>query len=289
MRIPLGAIVAAAFLCGASLQAPAADTGANPQDLVRASLEADVAAATPGGSFTLGIRLKMKEHWHTYWVNPGETGEATRIQVSGPAGFEFGAVQWPVPRRFDVDGASAYGYEDEVLLMIPVKVSQVAAGHGGQAAIHAEVTWLSCKEECVEGSAKLAIQLDMAHAPKPGTAAAEFARWKSRLPVGLDHPSASQAIAGVEQTMAKDGSPAAGLTVTWKQPPVKVEWYPVSTEAVAIEDVKVVHEAGVSRIAYKPNVFNAQAIAAGRVEGVLVFEDSHGRRTGVWTPIRVMK
>src|SRR5437870_4465220 len=59
-------------------------------DLVKASLLADVEAAAPGSSFHLGVLLKMKEHWHTYWVNPGESGNATEIRPTGPAGFTFG-------------------------------------------------------------------------------------------------------------------------------------------------------------------------------------------------------
>src|SRR5687767_12886440 len=91
-------------------------------DLVKPSLLADAATVAPGGSFTLGVRLKMKPHWHTYWVNPGEAGDATKVSLTGPPGFEFGAVQWPLPSMIDAPGGITYGYEDEVLLLVPVTV-----------------------------------------------------------------------------------------------------------------------------------------------------------------------
>src|SRR4051812_41622961 len=91
-------------------------------DLVKATVLADVEAVAPGGTFTLGVRLKVTPGWHVYWVNPGETGDATRVVVTGPTGFEFGPVQYPIPTKIEVDGGVAYGYENEVLLLIPVKV-----------------------------------------------------------------------------------------------------------------------------------------------------------------------
>src|SRR5688500_145148 len=100
MRIPLkhaSAVATLLLVAATGLASPAsADT-----DSVQATLLADADAAAPGRAFTLGVRLKMKPHWHTYWVNPGEYGTPTRVKLTGPAGFEFGAVQWPLPTKID--------------------------------------------------------------------------------------------------------------------------------------------------------------------------------------------
>src|SRR5688572_20202110 len=111
---------------------------------VTAKLLASADAAVPGETFTLGVHLKIPAEWHTYWINPGESGQATQIKLSGPPGFEFGAIQWPLPKRIDAPGGVSYGYEDEVLLMVPVRVGRDVAAGG---AITAEVSWLVCKEE----------------------------------------------------------------------------------------------------------------------------------------------
>src|SRR5262249_3203221 len=81
----------------------------DPAHLVQASLVADVDAAVPGQSFTLGVRLKMAAHWHTYWINPGETGNATQFKFSGPAGVEFGPVAWPLPYQIGAIGGISFG------------------------------------------------------------------------------------------------------------------------------------------------------------------------------------
>jgi len=48
------------------------------QTQVRATLVAADSAIQPGRPFTVALRLQHKEHWHTYWINPG-TGLATSL------------------------------------------------------------------------------------------------------------------------------------------------------------------------------------------------------------------
>lgn len=78
--------IAAAFAVLLSLafaQARAQDVS----DLVRVELLSEPAAITPGEPFQVGIRLTMKEHWHTYWRNPGDSGEPTTVTWKLPDGF----------------------------------------------------------------------------------------------------------------------------------------------------------------------------------------------------------
>ena len=246
------------------------------EKLVEASLLADVDAVAPGKSFTLGLRLKMKEHWHTYWLNPGESGEPTQIKFTAPEGFEFGAIQWPLPSKINTNGAITYGYENQVLLLIPVTVSK-SASIGGKAEIQAAASWLSCHDDlCVEGEAKLAITLPINDQAKSASEEL-FTAWRQRLPVELDAgQAATQQMAGVDE-----------LTVTWVNPPRSVDWYPVSTAAVLIEQVAVEHYQAQTRIRFIPKVFKPEGVSEGRVDGLLVYEDEQGRRRGIWTPIRI--
>ena len=71
----------------------------NAADLVKVELLAEPAAIMPGEPFTVGIKLSMKEHWHTYWRNPGDSGEPTQVTWKLPQGF--------VGRRSRVAGAVA--------------------------------------------------------------------------------------------------------------------------------------------------------------------------------------
>ena len=53
---------------------------------VEAELVAERAAAAPGGTLTVALRLKIIPHWHTYWRNPGDSGEPTALEWRLPAG-----------------------------------------------------------------------------------------------------------------------------------------------------------------------------------------------------------
>ena len=40
-------------------------------ELVQAELIAEPVAISPGEPFWVGLRLRIKQHWHVYWRNPG--------------------------------------------------------------------------------------------------------------------------------------------------------------------------------------------------------------------------
>ena len=50
---------------------------------VKARLVASQAAVAPGQRFTVALEQTIKSHWHTYWLNPGDSGQATTIDWSG--------------------------------------------------------------------------------------------------------------------------------------------------------------------------------------------------------------
>jgi len=62
-------------------------------DHVESELISEVAAIQPGVPFTVGLRMKMDEHWHTYWLNPGDSGLATTIAWTLPEGFRAGDIR----------------------------------------------------------------------------------------------------------------------------------------------------------------------------------------------------
>ncbi|QOV91303.1 protein-disulfide reductase DsbD domain-containing protein [Humisphaera borealis] len=262
-----------------------------PKELVKATLFADVETVSAGSAFHVGVVLKMAPHWHTYWINPGETGTPTSIKLTGPKGFSFGKIQWPTPTKIVMDGAITYGYEDEVLLRVPVSVAK-DADLSGAVTIDADVEWLSCKDTCIEGSAKLSINLAAAATTKPANGDL-FGKWASRLTVGRDHPSAA-AVEKIEQPAMPGGEYDARLNIAWKQRPEKVEWFPVATPAVAIENIEIKHDGNRTTVHFKPNVFDAKEVprqasplTGGIVDGVLVWTTESGQRIAVAAPVVV--
>jgi thiol:disulfide interchange protein len=158
----------------AAAGAPQASAQAAPpmSELVQAELLAEPATIAPGQPFWVAVRLRMKEGWHTYWRNPGDSGEATAITWQLPPGFEAGPIQWPMPHRLPVAHLLNFGYERETTLLTEIKSSSNVDAKR-PVSIAANVSWLVCQKECIPGEARLPLTLPIAGAgrssgPAPG-------------------------------------------------------------------------------------------------------------------------
>jgi thiol:disulfide interchange protein/DsbC/DsbD-like thiol-disulfide interchange protein len=137
-----------------------ADAGSSEAatEQVRAQLIASVDAVHPGDTIQVGVHQQIIPHWHTYWVNPGDSGLATTIDYDLPAGATAGDIQWPTPGRITLGPVTNYGYENEVTLLSSVKVPDDAA-IGDAFPVKARVKWLVCEEICIPQRAELALDL----------------------------------------------------------------------------------------------------------------------------------
>ena len=62
-------------------------------------LVSGVTSIRPGSSFTVALHLTLDAGWHTYWINPGDSGLPLEISWDLPAGFTAGRLMWPAPRN----------------------------------------------------------------------------------------------------------------------------------------------------------------------------------------------
>ena len=117
----------------------------NVADLVKVALLAEPAAIVPGEPFTVGIRLSMKEHWHTYWRNPGDSGEPAQVTWKLPQGFAVGDLEWPAPSLIRVGPAASFGYEGEAILLARVTPPRDLKS-GTTVRLAADVAYLVCEK-----------------------------------------------------------------------------------------------------------------------------------------------
>jgi len=117
--------------------------------------------AVPDQTLWLALRFELIPHWHIYWRNPGASGSAPVIRWTLPAGWQTGAVQWPVPGRIRVGPLTNYGYEDTVSLLVPVEVPPGPLPAGPQTII-AEAEWLVCRVDCIPETGRLTLELNNA-------------------------------------------------------------------------------------------------------------------------------
>lgn len=152
------AIGLVAAMSAQALAAPA------PPSHVQAELVADHLGVTPGGQIHLALRQVIEPGWHTYWRNPGDSGQATTLSFHLPPGWTAGPLAWPAPSPLRTGPLMDYGYSGEVLL--PVTLAAPATAQPGQAVtVTAHAGFLVCKDVCVPQDADLAINLSVTATP----------------------------------------------------------------------------------------------------------------------------
>lgn len=173
------------FLLSASAQA-ISDRAATPQ--VQAQLVASVAAVQAGAEIYLGVNQQIIPHWHTYWVNPGDSGNATSIAWTLPEGATASDIIWPAPSRFSMGPITNYAYENTVTLLSKITVPANLQVGDSFTAI-ALVDWLVCKEECIPQQVELGLSLPVvANAAETGAGSAYIQDALARLPIASPWP-----------------------------------------------------------------------------------------------------
>ena len=152
-------------------------------------VRAEIVAQAPDGiaagqTFWLGLKLAHEPDWHTYWKNAGDSGLPTELQWQLPAGLSAGAIDWPTPHALRVGPLVNYGYENTVLLPIPVKVaSDFKAPESGMVEVRLSASWLICRVECIPESGEFALQIPVGGST--ATHSEDFFKAQAQLPAAL--------------------------------------------------------------------------------------------------------
>lgn len=153
MKRALVALVAAASALVAHAQSAVVKT-----DEVRAELVAHAPEGVSAGKpVWLGLAIDHAPHWHTYWKNPGDSGLPTTLTWQLPAGTSAGEIAWPTPRRLPVGPLVNYGYEDKLLLPVPLTVASDFKGESLTVKLSAQ--WLVCKDVCIPQQGDFVLRL----------------------------------------------------------------------------------------------------------------------------------
>jgi len=149
----------AAVLITVLTLAPAQAQFASAEPMVDASLVADLQSVAPGETVHVALLQDITPGWHTYWRNPGDSGEATQIVFNLPDGWRAGEIIWPAPKAYPIGPLTNYGYSNQVSLPVPLEVPADAAA--GPVTIAARATWLVCEDICIPEDADLQITLNV--------------------------------------------------------------------------------------------------------------------------------
>ncbi|MDO9336193.1 MAG: protein-disulfide reductase DsbD family protein [Caulobacter sp.] len=195
-------IAVLALLFASPVMAAEVDTGHLKIEMV-----AQDASVAPGSTAYVALRQQIDAGWHTYWRNPGDSGEATKLTWTLPAGWKAGDIVWATPRTLPFGPLTNYGYSDAVVLPVPIEVP--ASAKPGPVTLEAVVDVLVCEKICIPETGKVSVTLTVAEGtPSPD------ARWGATVAAAL---AAAPKPAGLIATFQNAGA----LTLTVAGAPLK--------------------------------------------------------------------
>jgi thiol:disulfide interchange protein DsbD len=115
----------------------------------------------PGKTVWVGLQLRHQPDWHTYWKNSGDSGLATSLSWTLPAGVLAGDIAWPLPVKIPIGNLANYGYDNTVLLPVPLTITPdfKPSVLKPELEVKLQASWLVCKLECVPQDGEFVLRI----------------------------------------------------------------------------------------------------------------------------------
>ncbi|HMH88231.1 MAG TPA: thioredoxin family protein [Steroidobacteraceae bacterium] len=181
-------------------------------DNVKARLISEVDGVGPGQVFWVALELNIRDGWHTYWRNPGDSGEPTKLAWQLPPGFTAGDIVWTTPHRFEIAPLVNYGYAKHAMHLVQITAPKDLKA-GAPVTLAAKASWLVCSDVCIPEGANL--QLTMPAGTQAGGIDPKelslFTAARSELPSAQPAPTSAR-IAGDQLIVTLGGEWGATLS-----------------------------------------------------------------------------
>ncbi|KRE11968.1 hypothetical protein ASE63_19755 [Bosea sp. Root381] len=245
----------------------AAESTAVTTPRVAATLLSSRDAVAPGERFQVALVQKIAPGWHTYWRNPGDSGEATQIAWTLSQGATAETIQWPAPKAIPVEPLVNFGFEGTVLLPVEIAVPQDAKP-GERLTLKADATWLVCEKICIPEEGAFTLDLPVAaEAVVDEAAQVRIEAARAALPTP----------AGFKGRIAADGEGLVlalpGLTTA----PADLRFFPVSDTLIDHASVQAA-SAGADGTVLRLARSSAFKVESAEVEGVLTYSEGGAMR-----------
>lgn len=184
-------------------------TSAQAQDSKKVGLRlyADQSAAVPGQTLRIAIQQTIEDGWHTYWTNPGDSGEAMKVKWDLPRGYKVSDLLWPAPERIPYGPLMNFGYHEEAVMLADVTVP-ASAREGATLAIRGKASVLVCDEICIPETHDVSLDVPVA-AQSQAANKGMFDAAAARIPQPVDWQTVTEADANevrVRITLPEDAA-----------------------------------------------------------------------------------
>ena len=239
---------------------------------VKARLVSEVAAVGPGQAFWVSLELDIRDGWHTYWRNPGDSGEPTKLAWQLPPGFTAGEIVWTTPHRFEIAPLVNYGYAKHAVHLVQITAPKDLKA-GTPLSLAAKASWLVCSDVCIPEDANLTLTIPagtQAGGIDPA-AAALFTTARGELPSAQPAPTSAR-ISGDKLIITLGGEWGATLSQI-----TSLAFFPYDEGGIeyatpqTLTRTKEALELSM-KVGYQPP-------KAGAIRGVLVATEKNGAQT----------
>jgi len=126
----------------------------------QAELVSETNGFTPGAIGSVGVKIHLAPTWHTYWVNPGDSGTPIHLTFKTSRGVKVERVLFPVPEREQTGPLISFEYKNEVLLPVELKIADSLAV-GRPITVDVDIEWLICVDVCIPAFDSLHLEVPL--------------------------------------------------------------------------------------------------------------------------------
>ena len=106
------------------------------------------------GAVQLGYRFVFTPGWHTYWINPGDSGGPPIFEFNSPSNWDIKENIWPGPQKIIYPPLMTFGYVDEVIFPFILNLKNL-----NDQTTEITTKFLVCDDICVPEEATLQLSL----------------------------------------------------------------------------------------------------------------------------------
>ena len=106
----------------------------------------DIQSLKPSQEYLIGVKFNLDPGWHTYWKNPGDSGEKASFEWNLPDGLVLEGPFWPQPEKIPYPPLMTFGYNDQVTVFFKLSSAKEITD---DLEISLSTKWLACADVCL--------------------------------------------------------------------------------------------------------------------------------------------
>lgn len=228
-----------------------------------------------GDTLQLGALFNIDPKWHIYWKYPGKVGLPTKLSVKGSEFVTSEDILWPLPEHFHSSGIDSFGYSNEVMLILPLKINPRA--EPGRYPMELSSSWLNCSDEqCIRQKEKLPFELVIGKKSEPSNTE-QFNKWRNRIPQDLTKDSRFKNI-DIKGNLEPEGE--FKLSFKTSLTSKSINWIPAPPAGLNIGKAAISFSDSVVNISFPAYIKKGKLVSEKSFESLVIFSSKDGEKTG---------